>query len=61
MSVDDVGDAASFDPSSESIRVLKGSTMFTITVRGHAESLSVATALARRAAQRIPVPPDGGT
>jgi hypothetical protein len=56
--VDNVGDAATFDPSANSIRVLKGETMFTITVRSHAESLSVATALARRAADRISIADD---
>ncbi len=52
--VDGLGDAASFNSSTGSLRVLKGSTLFVVSVYGGQEDqLSMATALARKALERL--------
>ena len=60
VSVEDVGDAATFDFARGSLRVLAGSTLFTVMVKGHDQPLEAATALARKALERLgqgPHPP----
>ena len=44
--------AAAFDPSTGSLRVLKGSTMFVVTVPGRG-ARSIAVALAEKALSRL--------
>ena len=49
-----LGDAATFDAITASLRVLKGCTLFVVSVEGHSRPLEAATTLARRALARIP-------
>jgi hypothetical protein len=51
--VEGLGDAATFDPGTASLRVLKGSTLFTVSVTGHEDPVEPASALARRALERL--------
>ncbi len=52
--VDGLGDAATFDPASRSLRVLKGSTLFVVSVTGPGDQEpAMATALARKALDRL--------
>ncbi len=52
--VDGLGDAASFNSSTGSLRVLKGSTFFIVSVTGSGDRLAMATALARKASSACP-------
>ncbi|HSH62335.1 MAG TPA: Clp protease N-terminal domain-containing protein [Acidimicrobiales bacterium] len=51
--IDGLGDAATFDPATRSLRVLTGSTLFVVSVKGHDDPLAAATALARKALDRL--------
>ncbi|MDP8976010.1 MAG: hypothetical protein M3N28_06545 [Actinomycetota bacterium] len=51
--VQGLGDAATFEPGTATLRVLKGSTLFTVSVTGHQDPLEPASALARRALGRL--------
>jgi hypothetical protein len=51
--VEGLGEAASFNPEVGRLRVLQGSTLFVIVVGHHEDPLACATALARRALQRL--------
>ncbi len=51
--VEELGDAAAYDTSTSTLRVLKGSVLFSVVVRGVADARAVAIALATRAAERL--------
>jgi len=51
--VDGLGDAATYNPRTSSLRVLKGSTVFVVSVIGAGDHLVTATALARTALKRL--------
>ncbi len=52
--VEGLGEAATFVRAAGSLRVLKGSILLVISVRGHANPLAVATSLAEKALDRLP-------
>jgi hypothetical protein len=54
--IDGVEDAASFDDYNSTLRVLKGSVLFSIVVRNHSDPRAVAIALARKAGERLEKP-----
>ena len=57
--VEDLGDAATFNQMTGSLRVLKGSTLFVVSVKGREDQLTLASALARKALERLAqVPPN---
>ena len=62
LEVEGLGDAATFNPATGALRVLKGSALFVVSVTGSGDRLAMATALARKALDRLgdgPSPPAG--
>ncbi len=51
--IDGLGDAATFNPATGSLRVLTGSTLFVVSVQHHEDPLACASALARKALERL--------
>jgi hypothetical protein len=51
--LDDIGDAAIYDAVTSSLLVFKGSVAFSVAVHGHWDSRAVASALARKGAERL--------
>ena len=51
--IEGIGDAATFDDSTSTLRVLKGSVVFSVIVRNHSDPRAVAIALAQKAGERL--------
>jgi hypothetical protein len=62
IELEGLGDAATFNPVSGALRVLTGSTLFVLSMKGEGDHQALAVALARKALDRLggrPSPPAG--
>ncbi len=62
IELEGLGDAATFNPVSGALRVLTGSTLFVLSMKGQGDHQALAVALARKALDRLgdgPSPPAG--